>query len=170
MPLLLAFNQKTYTCKARKVWGLRKRLTVTTTKKSRNWVIRSWQKSVRLVALVQCFVDDLTSKNSSFPIIISFSHQCQPLKLLLSWKKTQRVLCWKKHNVYNAAELGVHLLCNPAYVSRQERADGQSNSDSITVFAERVRGSFRRFGRFTITAEWWIIVCGWGFMSPIIKR
>ena len=72
MPLFLAFNQKTYTCKARKVWGLWKRLNVTATKKSRNWVIHSWQNSTWLSSQVRYSVDDLASKKYSSSPIFSF--------------------------------------------------------------------------------------------------
>ena len=169
MPLLLAFNKKTYTFKARKVWGLRKRLTVTTTKKSRNWVIRSWQKSVRLVALVRCFVDDLTSKKSLFPHHHLFLTSMSTAETSSFWEKNTKTLVLKKTQC---------LQCSRAWGSFvvQSSLCFSARTRRLTVFPIQslcsltVGGSFRRFGRFTITAEWWIIVCGWGFMSPIIKR
>lgn len=63
-------------------------------------MIRSWQKSVLLSALVRSFIEDWISKKCpTFPLI-SFSHHCQPRKNLLSGKNTEilvliKTQCWE---------------------------------------------------------------------------
>ena len=112
-------------------------------------MIRSWQKSVRLVALVRCFVDDSTSKKIPLSPSSSLSHINVNRGNFFFLGKKHKESCVEKNTMFTMQQSLGFICCAIQLMFLGKNAPFPIQSlCSLTV-----GGSFRRFGRFTITAE-----------------